>query len=741
MIKYKKYICLPLFATFALFLSLSSCQTKKNKMYPELTIHAHKLNIAWEGKTRWSGGLPILENTNLKYHESLMRPETEGVDTSIIFEFVHNFKDHVEIKAQVSPKTNSVVLWLSPNNFHSMKASDFVGILFEQMPEMKVGNSFFKYGDVGAWTHPVVLYKPEQLEETDNQFFIAKYEDGVYTAILPLMGKGYASSIGKYQGMIGAKAHHSVDGHNENDIPILAIAFGHDPETVINNLYQSALGMSDELDSLKKQKNMPSLFKQLGWCSWNAFGHDVSHDKLIEVAHGFKQNNLPVKWMLIDDGWQDVTGRNGKLKSFGADPNKFPYGLAHTVKTLKQDYGIAYVGVWHTINGYWAGIEPSYGLGIKYREKLYPYLDKVTWTEDEPSVFFLPSPENGTSFYDDFYAYLSEQGIDFVKVDNQLIAGKVAKQQLSLPNVAEAMQANFQKAAQKYFGGAVLNCMCLTNDVLQSPSFSAVARSSEDYFPENHSFNIKAGNEAVHVYNNIMNNTWLHPIVKTDFDMFQSHRANAAYHALARVLNNGPVYITDYPNQHNKEVLSAMCLEDGTLLQAETPLLPLADCMFQPLGQGVFFGMSQYADFYLVGAWNTTDQLQASSFDTKKTVPFKTCLVYDWKAKRLQETDENGLLSLELDALSNKHFILFESQNFVTLGLRDKFICPAAIETEAVIDREIEIKLKEAGNFVAYCKQRVEKVTNQFGIEQNFQSNGYLLEVFTNEVKIKIQLA
>lgn len=63
--------------------------------------------------------------------------------------------------------------------------------------------------------------------------------------------------------------------------------------------------------------------------------------------------------MLLDDGWSDVDRKNGTLRSFGADPSRFPKGLSHTVRLLKDEFGVKYVGVWQAFQSYWNGVDPN----------------------------------------------------------------------------------------------------------------------------------------------------------------------------------------------------------------------------------------------------------------------------------------------------------------------------------------------------------------------------------------------
>lgn len=719
------YIVLPIL--------MFGCKSKHAPMNPNVRMHFNKLTISWEGKDRISGMIPHLEKTDIKFHEV----HTSRKDTNEICEFVHNFKDHVEIRASVSEKNGTVTFFLSPNNFHTQKASDFVGIFFDSIPGFVSGNAFHKYEPVGAWTHPDIVNSPHKIQDKDNQFFIWKYEDGMYGACLPLIGKGYVSSIGKYKNNIGVMAYHSLDGHNENDIPVLTVAFGKTAAEVVANIYKEALGKNTQLDSLKNVKEISILNKKLGWCSWNAFGHEVSHDKLLEAAKSFKENKLPVKWMLIDDGWQTVTGKNGKLTSFESNHSKFPFGLANTINELKQNYGIEKVGVWHTLNGYWAGIEPESELGARYRTSLHAYNDKVTWTEEPTSVFFLPKPEGGEGFYRNWYTYLKSEGVDFVKVDNQLINQKLAQGSLPFDKTAKRIQANFQEPAKEIFQENVLNCMCVTNDVLFHLPENAIARSSEDYFPENNSFNLKAGNEAVHVYNNIQNNAWLSALAITDFDMFQSHRANGHYHALARVLNNGPVYITDFPWQHNSHLIQSLCLKNGEILKATTPLLPTDDCAFQSIESGIFTAKSYFNDVILLGIWNTTSEHQQKQMDWKH-FSSKQYLAYDWNNHSKIILDQNSKIEIALDALACKHYLIFEQKEFVAIGLKNKIVSPATLESVNQENKSVNVVLKEAGEFVAYSLKEVRSVKTENRELIDFEWNDQLLKVTTESQHIRI---
>ncbi|MBC7390881.1 MAG: hypothetical protein H7329_16860 [Opitutaceae bacterium] len=219
---YKYFILLACF-------SLLTCQRKSHEMNPGIKVHFNKLNIIWNGVNRLTGVVPVLENTNIKCHEV----HTIENDTNYTFEFLHNFEDHVEIKARISPVNNSIIFHLSPNNYHTQKASDFVGMLFDEIPNIDL---------IQAYNKGV----PLEVKETGNlkdstDYLIIKYSDQKLGAFIPLNGKGYKSGIGNYKGLFGVKSYHTKDGHNENEIPIAFLVFADDKEDLRKKIISEPL--------------------------------------------------------------------------------------------------------------------------------------------------------------------------------------------------------------------------------------------------------------------------------------------------------------------------------------------------------------------------------------------------------------------------------------------------------------------------------------------------------------------
>ena len=59
----------------------------------------------------------------------------------------------------------------------------------------------------------------------------------------------------------------------------------------------------------------------------------------------FQTKQLPVKWVLIDDGWLDADYDKKVLFDLDADKERFPEGLKGCVKELKEIWKVDSVGV------------------------------------------------------------------------------------------------------------------------------------------------------------------------------------------------------------------------------------------------------------------------------------------------------------------------------------------------------------------------------------------------------------
>ncbi|KAH7334989.1 glycoside hydrolase superfamily [Rhizoctonia solani] len=382
---------------------------------------------------------------------------------------------------------------------------------------------------------------------------------------------------------------------------------------------------------------------KLTYCTWNSLQPPTptTGASALNALEHFHSIGIRPAAFLIDDAWQDV--KSFRLQSFSCKQlflDKFSE-LSEIVKIAKDKYGVEQVGVWHTIQGYWQGVEPSkfasqYSL-IKVTKDGYPGP-----AEEESFEYYIPHPDSVQNFFNDYYTTLRIAGITFTKCDNMA----------SIDHINSAVEVTFAKSGEEVFGNSidivalrkayvqavttaalesfgaanVIWCMGMTPRVLLGEiglcgkGVKRVMRNSDDYYPN------EPDSHRYHIFTNTINALLLNELdVQPDLDMFQSHpyvspdgtidntatgTSQGSFHASFRVFGTGPVTITDVPSKSNREILTKMVGDSAptdspsVVVQASTAFTVLND-VFDPCimwsGQGK--GLKVYAD-KTIGIWN-----------------------------------------------------------------------------------------------------------------------------------------
>lgn len=76
-----------------------------------------------------------------------------------------------------------------------------------------------------------------------------------------------------------------------------------------------------------------------GWCSWYGFGTHISERTILSHAEFIAKRALPLKYLLIDDGWAAAWG-----DWTAADTKKFPRGMKYVAQKITS-YGLE-PGLW-----------------------------------------------------------------------------------------------------------------------------------------------------------------------------------------------------------------------------------------------------------------------------------------------------------------------------------------------------------------------------------------------------------
>jgi len=628
------------------------------------------------------------------------------------------------------------IFYLQVSHPLQAKANDFIGLYFNDLININAGVVIWRYKPWNSWSKPIDLKSALSMPDNDVQFFYWRYKDGTYGAAVPLSGDGYRTTLGSQGNKWGSKSV-SLDAREiKGSIPAIAIAFGKNPYQLFAKIYQSALLAMGRPEDLRDKKKFPEPFKYIGWCTWNSseMGKNLNEEEVIRSVKTFTDHHFPLGWVLIDDGW--FQSKDGQLQSQSPDPKKFPNGFIRMNNRLKKDFGIKYTGVWHAFNGYWNGIDPESEIGKQYKNDLFSWTQgSGTWldtTTNKKTYYFIkPETESLSKFYDQWYSYFKQQGFDFTKVDNQLVAERMALNNYPVFSLSAKIHQAIYASSNKYFNGALINCMDMTPDAYLNFGTSAVARTVEDYFPykKSEGYNMQEGNAAAHVLQAIYNSVYFSQMVYPDFDMFESNNPNAVYHAIARALNCGPIYITDKPGSQNFDILNALVFHDGRIIHSQKPLLPTADCLFQLQAKKIFKAFSSVGHTGLLGIFNAADADSVSGKFCAADVDGidgNSFAIYEYFSKQLKIAKKYQQYKVSLPRLGYKLYYIVPIKNgFAALGLTQKYNAPATIIKQYNTVKKAQVTLYEGGLFKAYCAKKPGSIliNGRVFLNYRFQNN------------------
>lgn len=295
--------------------------------------------------------------------------------------------------------------------------------------------------------------------------------------------------------------------------------------------------------------------------TWNSLGQKLTEEKLIHAVDSLYENDIQISSLIIDDNWQSIDS-NGTdqfqrgLLDFEANKKAFPQGLKAPIQTLKTKYRttLQYVAVWHSLLGYWGGIAPEGKLASTY--KTVELARQESGDGDIPlgGKMTVIAKEHVNKFYDEFYNSLRYSGVNAVKTDAQFMVDTWTSSKARRELIKEYLDA-WSLQALRHFRLRAVSCMSQfpqalfhTDMKIARPAF--LVRSSDDYFPD------EPQSHAWHIWANAHNAVFMqHLNAIQDWDMFQTKHDYGAFHAAARCVSGGPVYITDVPGQHDMDLI------------------------------------------------------------------------------------------------------------------------------------------------------------------------------------------
>ncbi len=448
------------------------------------------------------------------------------------------------------------------------------------------------------WVRPAFPESTADIPEK-TQMLLLKYPEGT-VCLVAAAGKVFrtdfeAGASDDEMASIRIRTSSNRVGDSIVHTPLFAAASDLNPYEAIRKA-ELVLGASGDLQ-IRENRAYPEIFEGFGWCTWDAFYRDVSEEGIIAKLEELKEKQVPVRWVLIDDGWIDADYDRLTISGFDAVKEKFPNGLAGTVKLIKEKYGVKYVGVWHATFGYWCGVTPG-----SEAEKV---LGEFCQALPDGRLVTAPDAEKAFRFYDAWHSYLKGQGIDFVKVDNQS-AISVLYDGIASYGASKEILAGLERSVEKNFGGAIINCMGMAPQELWARKTTALTRTSDDFVPNTPEGFIE------HAMQNSYNSLWSGTFYTGDWDMFFTEHVEARMNAVLRAVSGGPVYVSDKVGKTDPEYLRPLMDENGTIKRCTGVGLPSPANLFEdPRKSGILKVVNYTDDSICIGAFDLVREAES----------------------------------------------------------------------------------------------------------------------------------
>lgn len=450
--------------------------------------------------------------------------------------------------------------------------------------------------------------------------------------------------------------------------------------------------------------------------TWNALGQQLTDEKVYHALDELAKANIHITNLIIDDNWQALDYRGPSQfqhgwREFEADRQTFPDGLKKTISNIRDKHPhIQHIAVWHAIMGYWGGLAPDGPLAKEYKTVEVIRDDSERRNLPLGGKMTVVAREDVPRFYDDFYKFLDSCGIDAVKTDAQFILDTMHSAQDRVDLINTYLDS-WMVSSLRYFSVKAISCMSQTPHILfhsQMPTNrpAVLVRNSDDFFPE------IPESHPWHIWVNAHNALFTqHLNLIPDWDMFQTVHSYSGFHAAARCISGGPVYITDEPGSYDLDLVNQMTgpTPRGKTVIFRPSVIGKALDQYNSYTSNTLLKVGSYHGMAVVGtsflaAFNISKQPLSELIHLERFPGVVQAQYYVIRAhssgkvsKIMQVVQEDALVSVTLDVRGYEIFSAFALRGFIqeereiwvaNLGLLGKMTGAAAIVDSKTIMQE-----------------------------------------------------
>jgi raffinose synthase len=618
----------------------------------------------------------------------------------------------------------------------------------------------------------------------ETQFLLTERADGDCVVFVPLLDGDFRMALqGAGDNGLELVAESGDAATVTASVVGLYVQIGGDPYALVA---EAAMAVQQHMNTgrLRAEKELPDFADQFGWCTWDSFYQEVTHDKVRTGLESFKAGGVQPRLLILDDGWQSVhqmPSGEQRLTAFAAN-HKFPGDLGPTVEMAKGEYDVDTFLVWHAMTGYWGGVDgtalPGYGVRGVARNFSPGILHHMpTFNTWWGGIVGLVDPDQIYRFFQDYHRHLRRLGVDGVKVDTQATLEGVAYGAGGRVSLMRRYREALEGAVQTHFQGHLINCMSCASEMLYSALNSNITRTSTDFWPN------QPDTHGLHLYVNAQVSLWFGEFIHPDWDMFQSAHPMGAFHAAGRAVGGCPVYVSDKPGAHDFDLLRKLVLPDSTVLRALEPGRPTRDCLFHdPTREDVLLKIfNRNLEAGIIGVFNARyaapEAAATEAVTTEAEVTTPDAAIdpkaieekVEVEADRAEQTGATpahiaGAISpADVDGLAGERFAVYAhqagvlramepterweitlasltyevftvvpiDQGVAPIGLADMFNSAGAIvEKTWSAENTYELVLRAGGRFIAWCERQPASVTwNRASVDFAYGPASHLLEV------------
>jgi alpha-L-fucosidase 2 len=541
--------------------------------------------------------------------------------------------------------------------------------------------------------------------QSQGMFALYQLASGEYLTLLPLSKGSTMSWLDTAEsGDLSLVLGNFGKGAASGTIPLLVWAKDRDLYRSLNRAWALAIDELEGQTAWRMHKIYPEAFTYLGWCSWEHFRKNIDSDKLVQAAQTIEESGLPIRWFLVDDGFQVQEGT--ALKSFAPNSQTFPMGW-EPLLSMRKENKIKWFGLWHSYMGLWNGISKQNDFGelnqdfIPFGKNLGPGKSKA----------------GSQRFYDAFIGSVADTGFDFVKIDNQSLYNNKQVDADSSVQINSWMTAALENAVKARMPQGMINCMSQGTPQVLGTRYSAVSRVSIDY-KLNDLAKAKAHIEQSYVCTLFQGQT-----VWPDHDMFHSSDPDCGeLMAISKAMSGAPIYLSDNPSDFCDAFIRPLAYADGELLRPLAPGFPLPDSvMMDVYKSGKAFrviaplanrcaAMVTYNLFH-PGEHTITTEVTAADYAHASgmiqpyagpwTLPEEGLVIFDWRTRSGRKLD--APYPVELTGFSDRLLLLAPIQNgWAVIGACDKYLSPAAVKSVVAKTSSLTLEMVESGPLVIW---------------------------------------